>query len=243
MNEVATAAVELARALPDLRLSELALAASTDGDASAVALKRALGLTNTQASLVAGYLREATRAVGLPGALIALDTALTMAQEAGPEPVEVVWTGPAVPGLHARQTSIAIVDLVSSATSEVVIAGYSFSPGARDLVDRLVALAHGGIRVWIIADEPRQLAAFSPAIRGRIQVSTLANDEERRSSLHAKVTVVDRKRMLLTSANFTERGLRSNFELGLLVSGDSAAAVVGLLEYLESSGSLVRVAL
>src|SRR5206468_4765215 len=44
----------------------------------------------------------------------------------------------------------------------------------------------------------------------------LHTDSHARGSLHAKVVVVDRSKLFLTSANFTEAAQQRNIEMGLL---------------------------
>ncbi len=69
----------------------------------------------------------------------------------------------------------------------------------------------------------------------------LETDSKIRASLHAKVVVVDRKKLLLTSANFTEAAQLKNVEMGLLCSMPHLAErVCAYLEGLRHSGQLLR---
>jgi phosphatidylserine/phosphatidylglycerophosphate/cardiolipin synthase-like enzyme len=46
------------------------------------------------------------------------------------------------------------------------------------------------------------------------------------AALHAKATIVDGRRLLLTSANLTYHGLGGNIELGALIEDDKADPAV-----------------
>ena len=55
---------------------------------------------------------------------------------------------------------------------------------------------------------------------------SLAASETTRSALHAKCIVVDGRKALVTSANFTEAAQERNIELGLLVYSEAAATQI-----------------
>lgn len=53
-----------------------------------------------------------------------------------------------------------------------------------------------------------------------------------RNALHAKVIIVDRKIALVGSANISQHGLFSNYEIMLKVSGKAVADIAGMLDKL-----------
>jgi phosphatidylserine/phosphatidylglycerophosphate/cardiolipin synthase-like enzyme len=61
---------------------------------------------------------------------------------------------------------------------------------------------------------------------------SLETDPAKRSSLHAKCVVVDRKRALVSSANFTEAAQVRNIEVGALIR--AAALAAALAQHFES---------
>ena len=73
---------------------------------------------------------------------------------------------------------------------------------------------------------------------GRLEVfsapSATGQDREHHPLLHAKLVVVDRRRLLVGSANLTSYGLSSNFEAGALLghgyAQEADEAVQGLVE-------------
>jgi len=69
----------------------------------------------------------------------------------------------------------------------------------------------------------------------------LNNDAHTRASLHAKIVVVDRSKLFLTSANFTEAAHQRNIEMGLLSrAAYLAEQVASYFEGLRQSGHLMR---
>ena len=66
-------------------------------------------------------------------------------------------------------------------------------------------------------------------------------DSHARASLHAKIVVVDRSKLFLTSANFTEAAHQRNIEMGLLSrAAYLAEQVAAYFEGLRQSGHLRR---
>src|SRR5262249_58691906 len=66
----------------------------------------------------------------------------------------------------------------------------------------------------------------------------------KRSSLHAKCIVVDRRVALVTSANFTEAAQQRNIEVGALIRCERfAARLARPFETLADAGLLIRVPL
>ncbi len=176
-----------------------------------------------------------------PHLALLLDTiAQTRACEA-PEGkgVDLVWSGPVAKGLPNRDTGSVVRELFHSATDEVLLAGYAIHQGRdvfRALAERMDA--EPALRVRMFLDIQRNLGDTSPApvllsefVR-RFRTKewpgnrlpevfhdprSLAVDAVKRSSLHAKCVVVDRRVAFVSSANFTEAAQERNIEVGVLI--------------------------
>lgn len=69
---------------------------------------------------------------------------------------------------------------------------------------------------------------------------SVEDDTDKRAVLHAKAIIVDHRRTLLTSANFTEAAQQRNIEAGVLIDDpEFACRMVRQLDYLVEDGSLV----
>lgn len=163
------------------------------------------------------------------------------AQIESPEQLfDLVLSGPDVPGIPTRDTAAVMHSLIEDCQREVILVGYAVHNGRRlfeglarkmeeDLDLKVWFCLHVGRRygdtslaseiVRRFAEEfvtkhwpwPRRPDVF-------FDPRALEQDELGRTSLHAKCIIVDRRRALVTSANFTEAAHRRNVEAGLVVN-------------------------
>jgi hypothetical protein len=177
------------------------------------------------------------------------------------EAVDLVWTGPEAPGVRNRDTGVVVRDLFGAADAEVLVAGFAVAQGRdhfRPLAERMAQ--RPGLRVRLFLDVPRRLADAAPeaAILRRFRrrfaerewpggrlpelyydPRSLAPGPGKRSSLHAKCVVVDRRVAFVTSANFTEAAQTRNLEVGALIRCDRfAAQLAGHFAALVEVGAL-----
>jgi phosphatidylserine/phosphatidylglycerophosphate/cardiolipin synthase-like enzyme len=180
--------------------------------------------------------------------------------------LDLVTTGPEVRGLANRDTSVVVRELFAGAVHSVLVVGFAIYQGQQvfqTLADRMVE--RPGLRVQLVVDIPRPTGDTSaasqlvyrfhdrfrnqqwPSERPMPEVFydprsvELRREHEKRSSMHAKCVVVDRRRVFITSANFTEAAQQRNIEVGILL--DSAAVadkLAGFFERLTEEGSLRR---
>ena len=152
--------------------------------------------------------------------------------------VDLVWTGPETLGITNRDTGVVMHDLFGAAESEVLVAGFAVYQG-RSLFKRLAdeIERHPGLRVRLYLDVQRHptdttlagelLHRFAHRFRTQewpgeklpdllIDPRSLDLDPVKRSSLHAKCIVVDRRVAFVTSANFTEAAQTRDIEVGAL---------------------------
>ncbi|GAB1488618.1 hypothetical protein MASR2M8_10640 [Opitutaceae bacterium] len=176
---------------------------------------------------------------------------------------DLVVSGPDVPGVPTADTHSVVQSLFQEAKSEVILAGYAFYNG-QALFERLrdhwtrnpslkvvfhvdVPRRHGdtssaeGIITKYVDDFRAKHWPWQPVPELYFDPRALVPDVKSRASLHAKIVVVDRKKLLLTSANFTEAAQQKNVELGVLCSLPYLAErVCSYFEGLRSTGHLRR---
>lgn len=172
-------------------------------------------------------------------ALVEAVAAARAAQTKGSDLVELVWTGPEARGVTNRDTGVVVRELFGSATTEVFVAGFAVHQGRevfRCLVERMDEIP--SLRVRLCLDVRRPQGDTTPAsellwkFATRFRATEWPGDilpelyhdprsldvsQEKRSSLHAKCVVVDRRIALVTSANFTEGAHLRNIEVGTLI--------------------------
>jgi phosphatidylserine/phosphatidylglycerophosphate/cardiolipin synthase-like enzyme len=154
--------------------------------------------------------------------------------------LNVVLSGPEVPGVPTRDTAAVMHSIVVKANQEILLVGYAvyngkklFAPIAKRLDEK------PDLRVRFVLNIPRKYndtSLDSEIVRRFTQdfwkkhwpwekrpelfydPRALATNATQRASLHAKCLVVDREIALVTSANFTEAAQTKNIEAGVIVS-------------------------
>ena len=176
---------------------------------------------------------------------------------------DLVVSGPDVPGVPTADTYAVVQSLFQEAQNEIVLAGYAFHNG-KLLFERLAEQKRlrPQLRIIFHVDVPRRagdtttsediILRYAEEFRTRhwpwqplpevyFDPRGLNTDSHARASLHAKIVVVDRSKLFLTSANFTEAAHQRNIEMGLLSrAAYLAEQVAAYFEGLRQSGHLLR---
>jgi phosphatidylserine/phosphatidylglycerophosphate/cardiolipin synthase-like enzyme len=161
--------------------------------------------------------------------------------------MDLVWTGPPVAGLHARDTRRVYEELLGSATRTLWITTYAFFDGPRVfevLANRMDKTPD--LQVTMLLNIQRKhgdttaaehlVAAFAQRFwkeewpgkrRPRVLYDPRSLDLPSPSGvLHAKSVVADDETVFVTSANLTDAALDRNIELGLLVRDRAMAGSI-----------------
>lgn len=157
--------------------------------------------------------------------------------------VSLVWTGPEATDASARDTSVIVKELFAAARREVIVAGYSFDHGSDILAPLHAVMDRHGVKATLFLDlKDKALGAADIDHAARRQLTQWLIDNwpfgppqpslyyDPRTltpglwaSLHAKCIVIDRRRALVGSANFTNRGQTRNIEVGALIDDPTFA--------------------
>ncbi len=160
---------------------------------------------------------------------------------------DLVWSGPEVPGVYARDTRRVYEELLSSAEHSVWVSTFVYFDGPRafEVLARRMD-EKSDLQVTLLLNIQRRRADTSTAsdlVRrftdrfwgtdwpGSSQPSVYydprsLDPEGAGGVLHAKAVVTDGEVVFVTSANLTEAALDRNFELGLLVRDTALATSV-----------------
>ncbi len=208
-----------------------------------VALRSELGLRQGGSDIVAA-LAELER-LGVTGpAAAAWVRALEQTALSAPRP-DLVWSGPTVPGVHARQTRQVYEQLLGSAERSVWVSTYVYyPPDVFEVLSRRME-EKPGLQVTLLLNIRRESGDTSVASdlvrrfadrlwkdwpgasRPAVFYDPRSVDPEAPEGiLHAKAVVTDEEAVFVTSANLTEHALDHNLELGLLVRDRALAASV-----------------
>jgi phosphatidylserine/phosphatidylglycerophosphate/cardiolipin synthase-like enzyme len=226
-------------------------------------------VSGEHASSIAGLLRDlAGQGFGPLQVATTLDLLVAERQRQPrlADALDLVTTGPEVRGVANRDTSVVVRELFAGAVDSVLVVGFAIYQGQQvfqTLADRM--LERPGLRVRMVVDIPRLPGDTSAAselvyrFRDRFRTQQWPADRpvpevfydprsleprgdfDKRSSMHAKCVVVDRRQVFITSANFTEAAQQRNIEVGVLVdSAPTADKLAGFFERLAEEGSLRR---
>lgn len=180
------------------------------------------------------------------------------------EGIDLVWTGPDVPGLVSRDTAVVVRELFAAAERSVLVVGYAVYQGRdvfRALADRMESLPTLDVRMCLdVQRRPTDTTRDSDLVRRfatRFRTQewpgtrlpevfydprSLHLDRATRASLHAKCVVVDDQVAFVSSANFTPAAQVKNIEAGVLVRSERfAAQLSGHFQVLAISGALQRI--
>ena len=153
---------------------------------------------------------------------------------------DLVWSGPELPGLHARDTRRVFEELFGSVERSAWVSSYALFDGPsafRVLAQRMDARGDLDVNVVLnIHSQWGDAQAFAKQfwhkewpglIRPRVYYYPPALKPGKPAGvMHAKAIVVDDEAVCVTSANLTGAALDSNIELGLLVRDRALAANV-----------------
>ncbi len=207
-----------------------------------------------EAGLPPAHLAEVLRAVAAERRL----------REVTSDRVELVWTGPEMPGSQSRETAVVARELFARANRSVLVSSFAVFLGKEvfePLAKRMEEVP--GLRVLLFLNVPAPGGSdFDPDAVARAYFReflrkdwpsarapelyydprSLAPKADERAVIHAKCVVVDGGTALVTSANFTEAAHARNIEAGAVVHD---AGFAGSLERqftsLVAAGKLRRV--
>ncbi|MBK8231550.1 MAG: phospholipase [Candidatus Eisenbacteria bacterium] len=164
---------------------------------------------------------------------------------------DLVWSGPEVPGVHARDTREVFAELIGSAERDIWISTFAFfdGPTAFEALARRMD-ARPELSATLLLNLQRRrgdtssadtlIQAFARRFwaaewpgrrRPRVYYDPRALEiDGPEGVLHAKALVVDEEALFVTSANLTEAAFDRNIELGVVVR-DRAMALAALRQF------------
>ena len=226
------------------RLSESLVAGTLGPPYAPMAVRSSLGADEGEANLVSGSLAKLDQAGIAPRGIALALQAADKALEAVQLP-DLVWSGPEVPGLHARDTRRVYEELISGAERSIWASTYAYFDGPKAFgvmaqsmdakPDLSVKLLLNITRKWGDTTASENLVKqfadqfWTTDWPGQRKPDTYyfppsLDQDATKGVLHAKGVVVDDASVFVTSANFTEAALDRNIEVGLLSRDHTLAA-------------------
>ncbi len=169
--------------------------------------------------------------------------------------IELVWTGPATNVAPLRRTEQAILQVLNSAQSRILLVSYAVY-AIPNVQDAVVRAAQRGVRITVVVETPSKLAAQNEystlqalgdevarhsAVYYWPKANRKADESGKLGILHVKCAVGDGSQLFLSSANLTKYAFNLNMELGVIITGgNEPQQIEALFGQLIREGLLVR---
>ena len=177
--------------------------------------------------------------------------------------LDLVLSGPDVPGVPTRDTAVVMQTLIEKAQREIILVAYAIHNGQklfRRLAERMAEepdldvwfylnIARGYNDTSLTSEITRRFAReflekhWPWDVRPKLYYDprTLEPDATGRASLHAKCLIIDSSVALITSANYTEAAQKRNIEAGVVIRYPPCVErVTGYFRGLRESGHLCQ---
>lgn len=143
--------------------------------------------------------------------------------------VQTVVTGVTWMGTGVRSVRSALTDMLRDARLEVLVCAYSITGGADEILNEFEDCLRRGINFKIIINrfqnQYQDIQEYLLSLATCYPYFRLYNFDDPVEELHSKLVVVDRSIALVGSANLSMRGMRQNYELGVIVQGAEASVI------------------
>jgi len=175
-----------------------------------------------------------------------------------PDRIEMITGSPHnVSGIPYPNITGRLVDMIATATGTVTLVNPFFTGDGLDLLlDAMVGAVERDIELRLLTRDVNhgngsnrtEVTRLFEAVQqtGKTENFGIFEVDKQQfpdASLHAKVTVVDRSRAYVGSANFTDQSLQNAVELGLYVEGGPVKRIAEYLDQCQTSDLFVSVEL
>lgn len=150
--------------------------------------------------------------------------------------VDPVATGSLFLREGVRSFDGVLQEMVAGAREEILVAVYAIAAAALPFISMLFDAASRGVRVTLVVNSLQELP---PEVHGKLlecsrQLGPLFRvidfRHEHNGTLHAKVVIVDRREVLVGSANLTWGGMALNHEIGVRIRGEAAWSIARMID-------------
>ena len=152
--------------------------------------------------------------------------------------VQILATGAEFLKEGIRGTGPVIEEIIKNSEREIQIMAYVISLHASKFLDHLEDALKREIKITIILN---RLDEQDEKIKRKIKkmkrqypkLKVIDFTDPSGGDLHAKVIVIDRKKAVIGSANFSWHGMSHNYEVGVQLEGDSAWKLGKVIDEME----------
>lgn len=143
--------------------------------------------------------------------------------------VTTVVTGLGWMGTGVRSVQSGLREMLQDARQEVMLCAYSVSGGAGDILDEFEACLNRGVRFTGVinrfANQPETVQQYFLKLITSHAYCQIFSFSDPIEELHSKLIIIDRHVALVGSANLSMRGMKQNYELGVIIQGAEAGVL------------------
>ena len=195
-------------------------------------------------SLCLGFFQNwRVKASGVSSAEVAIamrTAACSQRSREADQAVEIVWTGPRGEEVSFRHTEQAILQVLNSSRSRILLVSYAVY-AIPNIQEAVVRAAKRGVKITVVVETPDKmdvqneystLQALGDDVARCSQVYYWPKENRKADStgkigiLHVKCAIGDGNQLFLSSANLTKYAFSLNMELGVLITGGKAPSQI-----------------
>lgn len=156
--------------------------------------------------------------------------------------IQILATGPEFLKEGIRGTGPVIEEMIKNSEKEIQIMAYVISLHASKFLDLLDDALKREVSITIILNklgeqDEKIKTKIKKMKRQYVKLKVIDFTDTDGGDLHAKVIVVDRKKAVIGSANFSWHGMSHNYEIGVQLEGDSAWKLGKIIDEIEEKFS------
>ena len=223
-------------------LSDLLQTNKLDASSSVYDFQNELGISSSQVNVLRNALKLMPDSFSASIVLDLLDE-LRQTKQTHTDSTQLVMTNPLVDD-KTSYTLGKMLEMISEAESHIMLIGYAVYGDIKSILDAMAKVKdEKGVVIDFLFNNARK---FQKEIKENWNVKVpLPNiytyrSKQGRSSLHAKVLIIDDKSVLVTSANMTENAMEKNVEMGIVHYGSIVKDAKMLFQALIDQGYLVK---
>lgn len=149
------------------------------------------------------------------------------------ETIQTIWTGPDSNIIPLRRTDMALIELINSAKSQLLIVTYAVYKVDK-LLKAIEEAINKGVKIQFVFEDQKKkgnesiqdlMNRFGDNIKNKAEFfiwdknKRLKDESNNTGVLHVKCAVADDNMVFLSSANLTDSAMNLNMELGFLITG------------------------
>lgn len=137
---------------------------------------------------------------------------------------------------NKKAISTEMMNTLNNASDTIQLVSYIITPGFNDYIDLFESLLFKGINITLIMNDiekqNKKIMKKIYRLNDNFNHFYLYDFNNQKSTLHAKIIVVDRKIAIVGSANMTWSALTANHEIAIKIIGQTSEKIAKLIDSL-----------